>query len=243
MEKILTILKEEGQGSKGTRMWDMDQHGPVGFFGEEATWNGSGLPPGFSMMMPSTAPGLAHGGGWGGPVPEGVDALIQKLPEFPQPDGSIQLKANLEQVGTIMGARGARIKELRRMSGAEIGIQETEPPACMRTITLTRGQFSSEPSLQNAVWLLNICINAFCEPKASIVPFNNQCSLQDVVMSEMYGKPPTAGGAAASPVKQENGFGASPAGMAQNNMMGGGNMAMGMNGMGGMGGMGGWKTR
>lgn len=232
MNKILQILTDEGQGSKGTRMWDMDQHGPVGFFGEEATWNGSGLPPGFSMMMNNNAPGLAAGSGWGGPVPEGVDPIIQKLPQQDMPDGSVQLKCNLEQVGTIMGTGGSRIKELRRMSGAEIGIQETDPPACMRVITLTRGQFSSEPSLRNACWLLNICINAFCEPKASVVPFNNQCSLQDVVMSEMYGKPPDASGAGDAPAAMTPKQEAPANGM----MQAGQQMMMGAMGGGGMGG-------
>jgi len=225
MRRILDILSEEGHGAKGTRMWDMDQHGPVGFFGDEATWNGSGLPPGM-MMNNNQQAGLAPGAGWVGPIPNGVDVFLQRLPQQTMPDGSIELKINVEQVGAIMGQKGSRIKELRRMSGAEIAIRELEGNNCMRMISLTQGQISSEPSLRNAAWLLNVCINAFCDPKASLLPFNQHCSLQDVVMSEMYGKPPTTDEEAANPtpVKQEQTMGNN---MMGNNMMGnmmGGNM-------------------
>ena len=196
MRRILAILAEEGSGGKGSRMWDMDESGPVGFFGEEATWNGSGLPPGFTMMKNNMMGGGgaqqsgAIQGAWPGVLPPEVNPFLQKIYPEPAEDGSLFCKANLEQVGMIMGDRGARVKEIRRMSGANIVIEQLEGDACMRNLSIVTSQYSNEHSLQNATWLINICLNAFTEPQNSLIPFSNQTSLQDVVLSEKYGKPP-----------------------------------------------------
>ena len=37
---------------------------------------------------------------------------------------------------------------------------------------------------------MNICINAFCDSKASLAPFDPMGSVQEAVASEKYGKPP-----------------------------------------------------
>merc|ERR1719510_2258003 len=103
--------------------------------------------------------------------------MIQFLPCEMQQDGSVVCKCNLEQIGSVMGVKGSRIKEVRRMSGAEILIEELQGDSCMRNIIIKPGEFSTEVSVENAAWLLNICVNAFCDPKASIVPFNTTCTL------------------------------------------------------------------
>ena len=210
MRKILQVLAEEGSGGKGSRMWDMDESGPVGFFGEEATWNGSGLPPGFTMMkqqmMSGGQGGGAMQGAWPGELPPTCNPFLQKIAPEPAEDGSLCCKANLEQVGMIMGDRGARVKEIRRMSGANIVIEQLEGDACMRNLSIVTSQYSNEHSLQNATWLINICLNAFTDPMQSLIPFSNTTSLQDVVLSEKYGKPPavkTSGEANPQPVQVE----------------------------------------
>merc|ERR1712046_171310 len=132
---------------------------------------------------------------------------------YPEPaeDGSLFCKANLEQVGMIMGDRGARVKEIRRMSGANIVIEQLEGDSCMRNLSIVTSQYSNEHSLENATWLINICLNAFTDPQYSLIPFTNQTSLQDVVLSEKYGKPPAVKSGETNPQQQvqnsENGTG------------------------------------
>merc|ERR1711879_431885 len=108
----------------------------------------------------------------------------------PYDENTIECKANLEQVGMIMGDRGTRVKEIRRMSGANIIIEPQAGDNCMRNVKIQKSQYSNDHSLQNAAWLMNICLNAFTEPMQSLIPFSNTTSLQDVVLSEKYGKPP-----------------------------------------------------
>merc|ERR1711970_447540 len=81
------------------------------------------------------------------------------------------------------------------MSGAFINIDDPAHDSTLREITVARGQ-GNEMSVDNAVWLMNIAINAFCDPSGSACPFPANASMQGVVMSGFYGKPPgmTAGG-------------------------------------------------
>merc|ERR1712170_320023 len=95
----------------------------------------------------------------------------------------------IEQVGAIMGSRGRRINEIRQMSGAQIKVNEQTEDNCLRLIEIKPGN-GPECAVENAVWLMNICINAFCDPKCSVAPFDKNASLEECVMSEVYGKPP-----------------------------------------------------
>ena len=75
-----------------------------------------------------------------------------------------------------MGHGGQRIKEIRRMAGAHIAIVDPSGDKCLREITVTQGT-GSNCAIENAIWLMNICINAFVEPSASLCPFGVETSL------------------------------------------------------------------
>jgi len=208
VDMVTHYLLTEGQSQHlpvyKMRPWDMEKAGPSGFFGQHATWHGDGLEnfPNFNkgrgLLGPNGEPtSIARPGQKsnetgliGQPIP-GLDPMIQKLDVEYLSDGTVSIKANIDQCGTIMGQSGVRIKEIRRMSGANIKINDLLGDSCLREITVNRGHNpNGNISAQNAVWLMNICVNAFGETAASACPFHNSTSLQEVVLSELYGKPP-----------------------------------------------------
>jgi len=124
------------------------------------------------------------------------DDFVQKALDIErQADGGVKFMANFDRSGSIMGNGGHRIKEIRNMSRAFVNIDDPAPDSTLREVTIARGQ-GNEMSVDNAVWLMNIAINAFCDPSGSACPFPATASMQEVVMSGFYGKPPgmTAGG-------------------------------------------------
>lgn len=214
-------------GNGNHDQWDLETHGPTGFFGDEADWRGNndrgGRGGGYGNSggrggggMGGGGPGFGNrgsygnsgfGGGqfggrnqhmltpqmqaaWGAPVIDDVDPMVQFLNvEKNEQTGEARVDANIEQVGAIMGSRGRRINEIRNMSGATIKVNELEGDGCLRLIEIKQNQ-GPECAVENAVWLMNICINAFCDPKCSVAPFDKNASLEECVMSEVYGKPP-----------------------------------------------------
>lgn len=206
-EKIFSILLEEGQGIHNTGFWDMEMTGPCGFFGNEATWKGSGMPnfqfgmpsfgaqqmmgppPGMGGGPPMMGPGMMEGEcGWPAPIPDGMTPILQELLHTTDSDGNLVIRANIEQVGAIMGQKGRRINQIRAMCGTKITVQELDGDSCMRVINVAKGP--QECCTRNALWLMNISINAFCEGSASIRPFNPDCPIEQVVLSGVYGDPP-----------------------------------------------------
>merc|ERR1711970_1270964 len=112
----------------------------------------------------------------GKPIP-GINPMLETFDTTNQPDGS------------IMGNQGSRIKEIRKMSGAFINIDDPAPDSCRREITIAKGH-GSDMAVANALWLMNIAINAFCDPAGSACPFPGSATMQQVVMSGFYGQPP-----------------------------------------------------
>lgn len=212
LDMIFTNLVNEAQTPNmpayKIRPWIMEKAGPCGFYGHHATWHGDGLEnfPNFNggrglngqMNTSQLGPaGKIQGGKaveqtglLARPVP-GLDPMIQKLDVEYLPDGTISIFANIDHCGTIMGQSGSRIKEIRRMSGANIKICDLVGDSCLREITINRGNApNGDVAIQNAIWLMNICLNAFTDVNASACPWAVPTTLQEVVLSELYGKPP-----------------------------------------------------
>ena len=218
VRQILDIIS----GGNNHDQWDLETHGPTGFFGDEASWRGNNNRGGggggyggrndqnrnnFNNRNRGGYGNSGFGGGqyggrnqlmlnpqmqaaWGAPVIDDVDPMVQFLSvEKNEETGEARVEANIEQVGAIMGSRGRRINEIRNMSGAQIKVNELEGDNCLRFIEIKPGN-GPECAVENAVWLMNICINAFCDPKCSVAPFDKNASLEECVMSEVYGKPP-----------------------------------------------------
>merc|ERR1712061_299214 len=124
MHNILMTLAQEGSGGKGIHCWDMDQHGPIGFFGEEATWNGSGLPEGFGEKPHP----IMFQAAWGAPVPDTLNPMIQYLGVEKVTDrrgGTVICRVNKEQLACIEGPEGSRrVKEIKRLCGVVIDVKE-----------------------------------------------------------------------------------------------------------------------
>ena len=198
---ICQHLLKENQSSDAppgkVRSWVMEKAGPCGFYGQHATWHGDGLDhfPNFGNKSSATYKGIVppgtksqNTGIIGTPLPN-VDPMIQKLDIEYLPDGTISIPTNIDQCGSIMGQSGVRIKEIRKISGAKIQINDLVGDSCLREITINRGM-NGDIGVQNAIWLMNICVNAFTDPEASACPWATPTSLQEVVLSGLYGKPP-----------------------------------------------------
>jgi len=175
--------------------WDLESEGPSGFFGQEnGSFNRGRGGDGYSDRMGGNAPG------WKGDLPPGVSPFLQKLPE--EKNGNdIRLKANQDQVGNIIGKGGRRINDIRDMSGCKINIKETEGDSCMRYIEV----YGNPQQSANAVWLINIAVNAFCDPASSLRSLNMDMPMEAVATSGAYGNPPSLQG-------QDNSFGGPPQG-------------------------------
>ena len=79
------------------------------------------------------------------------------------------------------------MNEIRKMSGADIKIRDNEGDSCMRYIEV----YGQEPQqAANAVWLMNIAINAFCEEAASLRPLHKDMPMEAAATSGAYGNPP-----------------------------------------------------
>jgi len=179
--------------------FDLEEEGPSGFFGEEGGSigrNGAGLKgnrPGNSVFSR-------------GELPPGVSPFLQKMPEERDGDCKIRLKVNNDQAACIIGGGGRRVNEIRKMSGADIKIRDNEGDSCMRFIEV----FGHEPQQAlNAVWLMNIAINAFCEEAASLRPLHKDMPMETVATSGAYGNPPGLE-MSQSGVPPQQGFGGPP---------------------------------
>jgi len=174
INKMLGYLSEDGGAYKGVvRNWDMKQMGPCGFFGHEATWKGDGM-----AAFKDRTNGCA-----------GIDPFIQRL----EIDGTMPMVSalvNLDQMGIIMGSRGCRIQEIRSMSGADIQVTDLDEDSCLRKVSIKPTETGGETNVRNAIWLIEIVINAFCDAVSSAIPFPADATLQEVVMSGSYGQPP-----------------------------------------------------
>jgi len=193
VEKIVQNLINEGGSYRGNaKAWNMVETGPCGFFGNMATWKGSGMDElsRAGMAMNSQNCGYQSGQGkmMSQPIP-GVDPIIQKLEETKNSDGSISLFVNIDQCGCIMGNGGHRIKEIRKMSGALIRVTDPDYDHCLREINIAQGN-ASDCAVINAIWLINISINAFVEVNSSLCAWKSDTSLNEVVMSGSFGQPP-----------------------------------------------------
>ena len=194
LQAILEVIVETASNNRPIESWAMEITGPCNFFGDDATWPNQNS--GASSMNHFGMGKTIHSGGMGGhmtgqmgqPIP-GIDPMLETLEIERQQDGSVKFMANFDRSGSIMGNGGHRIKEIRKMSGAFINIDDPAHDSTLREITVARGQ-GNEMSVDNAVWLMNIAINAFCDPSGSACPFPMSTSMQDVVMSGHYGKPP-----------------------------------------------------
>lgn len=106
---------------------------------------------------------------------------------------------NSNQLICIIGRDGKRLEELKNISSANIKYELVCEDSCLTNIMISQGVSGGSSSVRNAVWLMNICLNAFCPPNVSLAPFDPRRPLEEVVVSQRYGAPPGLGNA---PVQQ-----------------------------------------
>merc|ERR1719220_2611872 len=123
-----------------------------------------------------------------------MDPFVQKL-EVQALGNSSTAYINRSQIGCVLGRAGTRIREIQDMSGATVviecpdkGISDTN---FMRMVSVT-GQ---PQACSNAMWLIQVCINAYCEAEFSLAHFSEGDNLNIVMNSGAYGMPPMAAGA------------------------------------------------
>jgi len=76
------------------------------------------------------------------------------------------------------------------MTGCEIIIDDECPvDSVFRTLTIKKGAI--EEGVENAKWLIDICVNAFCDPQLSLRPFSTDMSIENAILTGAYGAPPS----------------------------------------------------
>ena len=121
-----------------------------------------------------------------------MDPMVETLnTEF---NGETEATAvvNSNQLQCIIGRDGKRLEELKSISSASIKYEPVCEDSCLIKITINQGN-GGESSIVNAIWLMNICLNAFCPPNVSLAPFDPRRPLEEVVVSQRYGTPPGLG--------------------------------------------------
>ena len=62
----------------------------------------------------------------------------------------------------ILGRQeGRRLKEIKRLAGVVIDVKTSEEDECIQKIKVRQAEDGNDLSVENAVWLMNICINAY----------------------------------------------------------------------------------
>ena len=155
-------------------------------------------------------PNFGSFGGGGGNFVNGpqiptsdMDPMVEKLSveysgsEETATEASAVVNSN--QLICIIGRDGKRLEELKNISSANIKYELVCEDSCLTNIMISQGVSGGSSSVRNAVWLMNICLNAFCPPNVSLAPFDPRRPLEEVVVSQRYGAPPGLGNA---PVQQ-----------------------------------------
>ena len=141
-ERIFNILQEEGRGRNRRNIWDVYEAGPCNFYGDLGPNYGN---PGMNAQQ---APGPVPGA-WNSELPEGVTPFLQNVPFKNESENVVVGLINQEMVTSIIGPRGARIKEIRKMTGCEITIDDECPvDSVFRTLTIKKGGI--EEGVENA---------------------------------------------------------------------------------------------
>jgi len=146
---------------------------------------------GGGMMGGLNMGGLKMGGAGfiNGPQAQPQDPMIERVNAIWEGNGSIaRLSANTTQLTAIQGANGARLEEIKRMSQANIQTSK-DKDSCLTQIKVSEGA-GGVISVKNAVWLIEICLNAYCKPDVSLAPFDPKRPLEEAVMSNRFGTPP-----------------------------------------------------
>lgn len=209
---MLNLLQDQREDRQG-KAWDISVDGAANFYEMAEGGSGRGGRGGGGNDFGNN---MTFGGNsYAGNAMPGMDVFVQILEvEMMNDDKNAQISVNSEQAGTIIGNGGHRINEIRSLSNAQIKIHEPEGNSCFRCVEISSRNGSPEP-VQKAIWLMNVCINAFVDPVASVAPFDKSCSMEEVMASGKYPMPGQA--ALQDPMANFNtqpapasGFGAAP---------------------------------
>ena len=190
--------------------YDVKQCGYSGFFGEMATWRGPAGNDGDSgrsawgekymngrggggNLNSNFGFGGGNMGGMGGLFGQKNRGMLDNINPFVQRLHVEKIGPNEAhtylthcQSGTVIGPAGRRMNEISQMSGAKVSIDTEDGNNCVRSVKVT-GQ---EGQIKNALWLLEVSINAYCETEFSNCPFGREVSLMEIMHSGTYGMPP-----------------------------------------------------
>ena len=125
-------------------------------------------------------------------IDEKIDKFIQRVRIHKDPldtDKTI-VKVPISQYKIITGQDEERLNEIRKMSNAEITFIPPDNDSCIVEIFVSKGPKGQPTSVTNAIWLMNIAINAYCKRDVSLAPFDGKKPLQEAVVSGVYGEPP-----------------------------------------------------
>ena len=122
-----------------------------------------------------------------------MDPMVEKLDvEYNGPEQTASeatTVVNSNQLQCIIGRDGKRLEEVKCISSTNIRYESLADGSCLSKIHITQGN-GGPNAVRNAVWLMDICLNAFCPPGVSLAAFDPRRPLEEVVVSQRYGCPP-----------------------------------------------------
>ena len=140
--------------------------------------------------------------GWGDyEAPDSVNKFIQKVKssdiveeEIQEGEGeeaktvktaSSNVTVNLHQFNVIVGFQDLRLNEVKEISLCEIEYDdEVDEDSCVRELEITGKGDNAKQQVENAIWLMNCCINAFSDVHSNIVRVKPGTTLEKIVTEE-----------------------------------------------------------
>ena len=89
-----------------------------------------------------------------------IDPLIEKCNVTWEGSEIAKIIVNSTQLDAIQGRGGTRLNEIRQISQAQIQTHK-ESDSFLSTIKISKGPASSDVSILNAIWIMDICLNAY----------------------------------------------------------------------------------
>ena len=121
-----------------------------------------------------------------------LDPMIQKVrirKDTIDPSKTI-VKVSISQFQLIAGRSDTRLEEIKKMTQADISYIQPDEDSCVVEFIVSQGEEGQPTSVTNAIWMMNIALNAYCKREVSLAPFDPRRPLQEAVVSGKYGEPP-----------------------------------------------------
>ena len=121
-----------------------------------------------------------------------LNPMVQKVKirKDPIDETKTIVKVSVSQFQLIAGRNDSRLEEIKKMTQADISYIPPDEDSCVVEFMISQGTDGQPTSVTNAIWMMNIAMNAYCKREVSLAPFDPRRPLQEAVVSGRYGEPP-----------------------------------------------------